>query len=177
MDAIPPGTSETRDGDDHLLRYELRLPHPVVRVWAAVATPEGLPTWLAAADVLEPRIGGAVTLRWLAVPDQWAPPTGDAEGRQTVADGTVTAWDVEHVAEYTVTVHGRIRFHLEPWIEVGTTLRFTNEFRGTDEQRVDRLAGWHHHLELLADALDGRPMTDWSTWTADRWRELREEYA
>ncbi|WP_406271846.1 hypothetical protein OHT93_21850 [Streptomyces sp. NBC_00191] len=42
-----------------LLRFELRLPHAVVRVWAAVATPEGMPTWLAAADVLEPRIGGA----------------------------------------------------------------------------------------------------------------------
>lgn len=167
-DVIPHGTSETRHGDDHLLRYELQLPHPVVRVWAAVATPGGLATWLAAADVLEPRLGGAVALRRL---------NADMEGRHAVAEGTVTAWDVEHVAEYTVTVHGRIRFHLEPWIEVGTTLRFTNEFRGTDEQRRDRLAGWHQHLELLADALDGRPVTDWSTWTADRWQELRQTYA
>jgi uncharacterized protein YndB with AHSA1/START domain len=176
-DVIPRGTSETRDGDDRLLRFELPLPHSVVRVWAAVATPEGLPTWLAAADVLEPRLGGAVTLRRLAVPDQGTVPPGDAEWRQTVAEGTVTAWDVEHVAEYTVSVHGRIRFHLEPWVEIGTTLRFTNEFRGTDEQRLDSLAGWHQHFELLADALDGRPMTDWSTWKADRRQELRQSYA
>ncbi|MCX4818581.1 SRPBCC domain-containing protein [Streptomyces sp. NBC_01142] len=167
MDAIPHGTSETRDGGLHLLRYELHLPHPVVRIWAAVATPEGLPTWLAAADVLEPRVGGAVALRWLNT---------NVEGQHTITQGTVTAWDPERVAEYTVAVLGRIRFHLEPSGEDATTVRFTHEFRGTDELRLDCLAGWHQHFELLADALDGRPVTDWSTWTADRWRELRDEY-
>ncbi|WP_405806887.1 SRPBCC domain-containing protein [Streptomyces sp. NBC_00210] len=172
-DAIPHGTSETRDGGVHLLHFELRLPHPVIRTWAAVATPEGLPTWLAAADVLEPRIGGAVALHWL---------NADAEGRHTVAEGTVTAWDMERVAEYTVGVHGRIRFHLERCGAdgtAGTTLRFTNEFRGTDELRLDNLAGWHHHFELLAAALEGRPMTgaDWDAWTPDRWEQLRSQYA
>jgi uncharacterized protein YndB with AHSA1/START domain len=170
---ISHGTSETRDGGIHLLHFELRLPHPVVRVWAAVATPEGLPTWLAAADVLEPRIGGVVILHWL---------NADSQGRHTVAQGTVTAWDMERVAEYTVSVHGRIRFHLEPFgareSANGTVVRFTNEFRGTDELRLDRLAGWHHHFELLADALDGHPMTatDWAQWTPGRWQELRDQY-
>ncbi|MEV6398430.1 SRPBCC domain-containing protein [Streptomyces sp. NPDC051907] len=165
---IPHGISEPREGGVHLLRFELPLPHPVVRVWAAVATPEGLPTWLAAADVLEPRVGGVVVLRWL---------NADDEGRQTVAEGQVTAWDMERVVEYTVSVHGRLRFHLEHAAKGGTTLRFTHELQGTDPQRLDALAGWHMHFELLADALDGQPTTDWSTWTPARWQELREQYA
>jgi uncharacterized protein YndB with AHSA1/START domain len=177
-DVIPHGTVETRDDGTHLLRYELRLPHPVIRVWAAVATPEGLPAWLCAADVLEPRVGGAVMLRRLTAPDQETPPAGDAGGsRRTVAEGRVTAWDLERVAEYTVSGHGRIRFHLEPHGDSGTVLRFTNGLRCDDGVLPDRLACWHNHFELLVDALEGRPMTDWALWTPKRRRQLRDAYA
>ncbi|MFF5976875.1 SRPBCC domain-containing protein [Streptomyces sp. NPDC012769] len=165
MSEIPRGRCETHDGDAHLLRYVVELPHPMVRVWAAVATPEGLPQWLCAADPLEPRLGGRVTLRWF---------TSD-----TVVSGRVTAWDPEYVAEYTVDPpHGRIRFHLEPGrpdAAGSTVLRFTAEFHGPREARPATLAAWHEHLERLRDALDGRP-TDWLDWTADRLEELRERY-
>ncbi|MFD7229974.1 SRPBCC domain-containing protein [Streptomyces sp. NPDC059881] len=171
-EAIPYGTGETRDGDDgttHVLHFVLHLPHPVVRVWAAVATPEGLPQWLAAADLLEPHLGGGVTLRWL---------NAEGEGAGTVVSGRVTAWDMEAVAEYTVEVHGRVRFHMEPAPadSLATVLRFTNEFTGSDERRLDNLAGWHQHFEYLSDALDGRP-ADWAAWTPDRFQHLRAEYA
>ncbi|MGN9794260.1 SRPBCC domain-containing protein [Streptomyces sp. OZ13] len=166
-DVIPHGSVETRDDGTHLLRYELHLPHPVIPVWAAVATPEGLPTWLCAADVLEPRVGGAVRLRRL---------DADAEGRHTVAEGHVTAWDVERVAEYTVSVHGRIRFHLEPHREGSTVVRFTNGLRCDDDVLPDCLACWHNHFELLDDALGGRPTTDWAGWTPKRRQELRDYY-
>ncbi|MDH2391763.1 MULTISPECIES: SRPBCC domain-containing protein [Streptomyces] len=167
-EAIPYGTSETRDGE-HALHFLLHLPHPVVYVWAAVATPEGLPQWLAVADLLEPRLGGGVTLRWLGA---------GAEGRRTVVSGQVTAWERESVAEYTVELHGRVRFHMEPppADSFATVLRFTNQFRGDDDFRLDCLADWHRHFELLDDALDGRP-ADWSAWSPDRWQRLREEYA
>ncbi|MGW0909278.1 SRPBCC domain-containing protein [Streptomyces sp. NPDC002853] len=160
---IGQGTSRT-DGSTQHLGYELHLPHPVDDVWAAVATPEGLPGWLAAADVFEPRLGGAVSLRWL---------NGDESATHS---GTVTAWDPERIAEYTIDLHGRCRFHLEAAEgRAGTTLRFTNEFEGDDELRLDCLAGWHNHFEFLVDALDGRPK-DWSTWSLDPWRELRATY-
>ncbi|MGW5424528.1 SRPBCC domain-containing protein [Streptomyces sp. NPDC003943] len=166
MSEIPRGRAETHDIDEHLLRYVVDLPHPMPMVWAAVASPEGLPSWLCAADPLEPRLGGRVTLRWL---------NGDTE-----VSGRVTAWDPEYVAEYTVgPPHGRIRFHLEPGrpdAAGSTVLRFTADFHGTREAKLDMLAGWHDHLERLAAALDGRP-TDWRDWTDARWRQLREGYA
>ncbi|QEU92626.1 SRPBCC domain-containing protein [Streptomyces kanamyceticus] len=159
---IGQGTSRTEGPTQHL-HFALRLPHPVGKVWAAVATPGGLPGWLAAADVFEPRLGGAVTLRWLN--------GGDA----AVHSGLVTAWDPDVVAEYTIDLHGRCRFHLEPVGGAATTVRFTNEFDGDDALRLDCLAGWHDHFELLADVLDGRPK-DWSAWSTDRWQELRDAY-
>jgi uncharacterized protein YndB with AHSA1/START domain len=161
-DAIAHGTSTTR-GNTHVLRFALHLPHSLEQVWSAVATPRGLRGWLAAADVLEPRLGGAVTLRWL---------NGESDSTHS---GTVTAWEVQRVAEYTIDLHGRVRFHLEPVGSQSAVVRFTNEFQGPDSLRLDCLAGWHHHFELLYDALEGAPK-DWSTWTLDRWQELRTAY-
>ncbi|MEU1378101.1 SRPBCC domain-containing protein [Streptomyces triculaminicus] len=163
----PYGASETK-GDIHVLRYELSIPYPVDEVWAAIATPEGLPTWLAVADPFEQREGGAITLRWQNT---------DAKGHATVAPGRVTAWDPTQLVEYTVEIHGRVRFELErgPLGVGGTLLHFTNEMTGPDDVRLDCLAGWHHHFEYLLQALGGQP-ADWSQWTMDRWRELRERY-
>ncbi|MGX1883652.1 SRPBCC domain-containing protein [Streptomyces sp. NPDC055287] len=166
-DVIGPGTIEYRAHTD-VLRFTLNLARPVHLVWPVVATPAGLRGWLAAAEPLEPRLGGAVTLRWLNTDDS---------GGSTVAEGTVTAWDLEHVAEYTVAGHGRIRFHVAPaGATNGTVLRFTNEVTTAGEpDRLSRLAGWHQHLEHLAEALEGRPQ-DWSSFTPDRYRELYAAY-
>ncbi|MFF1836142.1 SRPBCC domain-containing protein [Streptomyces sp. NPDC058231] len=163
---IERGTTETR-GDEHVLRFTLRLPHPVPRVWAAVASSEGLARWLGAADPFEPYIGGAVTLR-LA-------PAGQETEVRTVS-GTVTAWDVERVAEYTLdSGRGRTRFHLEPPRGEDVVLRFTNEFRGDDARRLDRLTDWHSRFERLAAALDGEAAAGPDRPPAG-WRELRESY-
>ncbi|MCX5391381.1 SRPBCC domain-containing protein [Streptomyces sp. NBC_00094] len=164
MSEIPRGRCETHDGDAHLLRYVIEFPHPPADVWEAVAGAEGLRGWLCEADPLEPRLGGRVTLRWL---------NSDAE-----VSGRVTAWDPEYVAEYTVDPpFGRIRFHLEPGSGGGgsTVLRFTCDFRGTREGRLDCMAGWHDHFERLAASLAGQP-SDWAAWSPERWRHLRELY-
>lgn len=179
-DVIGPGTCEHRAHTD-VFRFTLNLAHPVHRVWPAVATPAGLRGWLAAAEPLEPRLGGAVTLRWLNSDDGGDSGEGTGGGGTGAAgtggEGTVTAWDVEHVAEYTVAVHGRIRFHLAPAGQTnGTVLRFTNEVAVPGEaERLSRLAGWHQHLEYLVEFLDGR-RKDWSAWTLDRYRELYAAY-
>ncbi|MFD9518910.1 SRPBCC domain-containing protein [Streptomyces sp. NPDC059979] len=162
MSLVSHATSERRGEDQWLLRFELHLPCAYADLWPALTTQDGLRGWLAAADVLERRLGGAVTLRWLN--------TG------TVATGRVTAWDVERVAEYTVGEHGRIRFHLEAVGTDSTVLRFVNERGGPEEVRLDCLAGWHEHFELLESAMAGRP-ADWSAWTDTRWARLREAYA
>jgi uncharacterized protein YndB with AHSA1/START domain len=128
--AIEEGITETR-GDTRTLHYLLRFPQPVENVWTAVAAPEGLRGWLAAAEVFEPRLGGAISLHG-------------------IGSGRITAWDVERVAEYTVEGRGRIRFHLEPGVPEGTTVRFTHELE------EEREPGWRARFERLLSALDAQ---------------------
>ncbi|KOG72843.1 SRPBCC domain-containing protein [Streptomyces flaveolus] len=127
--SIAQGTSQTH-GNTHILHFVVRLPQRMEDVWRALATPEGLASWFTAADVLEPRLGGAVTLRDLG-------------------DGQVTAWDVDRVAEYTVEGGGRLRFHLERDGEDGSVLRFTHEFQGEEESEQR----WRNRFERLIEAL------------------------
>ncbi|MEU8435833.1 SRPBCC domain-containing protein [Streptomyces sp. NPDC029216] len=162
MSPVSHATSEPRGPGRWLIRFELHVPYAYEALWPFLTTGDGLQSWLAAADVLERRLGGAVTLRWLN--------TG------TTVSGQVTAWDVERVVEYTVSEHGRLRFHLEPVGTDSTVIRFLNERGGSDEERLDCLAGWHDHFEMLEAALAGHP-ADWPSWTDTRWSELRASYA
>ncbi|WP_030610846.1 SRPBCC domain-containing protein [Streptomyces fulvoviolaceus] len=133
--SIEQGTSQTH-GNTHILHFLVRLPRPMEQVWPALATAEGLAGWFTPAHVLEPRLGGAVTLRDLG-------------------EGRVTAWDVERVAEYTVGDGGRIRFHLERDGEDGAALRFTHEFRGDGESEQRWRARFERLIALLeADLKD-----------------------
>ncbi|WP_324786413.1 SRPBCC domain-containing protein [Streptomyces sp. H51] len=130
--SIEQGTSQTH-GNTRILHFLVRLPRPMEQAWPALATPEGLAEWFTAADVLEPRLGGEVSLRDLG-------------------DGQVTAWDVDRVAEYTLRGGGRVRFHLERAGEDGCLLRFTHEFQGEHESE----ARWRARFERLIDVLETR---------------------
>ncbi|MEU5078859.1 MULTISPECIES: SRPBCC domain-containing protein [Streptomyces] len=127
--SIAQGSSQTH-GNTHILHFVVRLPRRMEDVWPAVSTPEGLAGWWTPAEVLEPRLGGAVTLGGLG-------------------SGHVTAWDVDRVAEYTVEGGGRIRFHLEREGEDGSALRFTHEFQG--EEETERR--WRDRFERLIELL------------------------
>ncbi|MFF2517907.1 SRPBCC domain-containing protein [Streptomyces sp. NPDC058086] len=129
---IEEGATETREDGTRVLHYLLRFPQPVENVWKAVATPEGLRAWLAEAEVFEPRLGGAVTLRG-------------------IGSGRITAWDVERIAEYTVEGRGRIRFHLEPTRPSGTTVRFTHESPSDEDP------GWRQRFDGLVAHLASAP--------------------
>jgi uncharacterized protein YndB with AHSA1/START domain len=161
------GTLETRDGR-HVMRYERRLAQPVERVWAALTEPRELRGWLADADI-ELVEGGRVQLRWLNTDDQ---------GNRAVADGTVTALDPPRLLELDTDPHGTLRWELRE-ADGGTALTFTVSVPAPNEGVDLARAGWHIHLEHLADALDGRPV-DWSAWDAEhkpRWQEHYERYA
>jgi uncharacterized protein YndB with AHSA1/START domain len=160
------GTLETRDGR-HVMRYERRLAHPIDRVWAALTQPTELRGWLADADI-ELVEGGRVQLRWLNTDD---------EGNSAVADGTVTALDAPRLLELDTDPHGILRWELREG-DGGTALTFTVSVPAPNEAVDLARAGWHIHLEHLADALDGRPV-DWPAWRTGhrpRWEQIHRSY-
>lgn len=161
------GRLETRDGR-HVMRYERRLAHPIERVWAALTDPSELRGWLADADI-ELAEGGRVQLRWLNTDD---------EGNRAVADGRVSAVDPPRLLELDIEPHGVLRWELREDGDA-TALTLTVSVPAPNEGVDLARAGWHIHLEHLADALDGRPV-DWPAWSTEhrpRWQEIHDAYA
>jgi uncharacterized protein YndB with AHSA1/START domain len=158
------GSLRTIDGRD-VLKYERRLEHSVERVWDAITRPAEIVQWLAEAE-LEPVEGGKVVLRWLNTPEQ------------TVARGTVTAFEPPRLLELDTEVHGILRWELEEEGD-GCRLVFTASVPAEVEPNLKVLAGWHIHLDHLAEALEGRPQ-DWSRWMEDQlpqWQVYHDRYA
>lgn len=162
------GVLERLGDDSQVLRFERRLAHPVERVWAALTEPEQLAGWLADADI-DLVAGGRVELRWLNT---------DQDGNQAVARGTITSLEPPRLLEMDTDIHGQLRWQLRP-DGAGCVLTFSAAVQLPEDLLPIVSAGWHIHLDHLADALAGRPIR-WPTWTRDywgRWEELRDGYA
>lgn len=142
-------------GDVHHRRV---IPAPIAAVWAALTEPEQWRVWMGAdAAELDPRRGGAVSLRW---------PDGDRMA------GEVTEWDPPRVLEYTwheLDDRGRVRFELEETPE-GTVLTFDHSGIPMS-MLVGMSAGWHAHLDWLRAHVT-RAEFDFGP----RYRELRPLY-
>jgi uncharacterized protein YndB with AHSA1/START domain len=173
------GTVELIDGR-HVLNFERSLAHPVERVWAALTEPGELAGWLAEAD-LDLVEGGSIVLRWqnhvteedaerygIELPEDYSGPP--------VIHGTITRLDPPRLVEWDTEGHGLLRWELRAQGD-GCVLTFTNTLPPDADFPIPQsLAGWHGHLELLEDALAGRP-ADWPNWPIERWAEVRDRYA
>jgi hypothetical protein len=100
------------------------------------------------------------------------------EKAEEVATGTVTVLEPRRVLELDTDSFGVLRWELREELP-GSVLTFTNALPAhfEDEMAPQTLAGWHSHLDLLAEALDGHPMLDWSKQSLDEWARLRDRYA
>ena len=162
------GTVRTTDDGSRELRFERFFDHPVERVWAAITEPDQMVGWWAEGE-LDLRLGGRVVLRWL---------NSDDDGNQAVLHGAITEIDAPRVFEIEGEPHGVLRFDLCPEDDC-THLIFTNVVPAPDEVVPMALAGWHIHLDHLAEALAGTPV-DWERWDEQHrpaWGELHERYA
>ena len=98
----------------------------------------------------------------------------DERGNRAVMHGVITALDPPRLLEIEGDIHGMLRFELAPDGD-GTRLTFTSTLELPEEFRTKVLAGWHWHLDALAEALDGKAV-DWPNWPYDQWERIHEEY-
>ena len=157
------GTLEQRDGRD-VLRFERRLNHPIDRVWEALTQPGELIAWWGAAEV-ELVEGGRFDVRWLNT---------DEDGNGAERKAVITRLEPPHLIETSGEPHGVLRFELRPEGE-GTVLTFTSTVELPEEFRTRVLAGWHYHLDALAEALDGRRV-ELVELPNDGWQRVHERY-
>lgn len=161
------------------IRFERLLPGPIERVWAYLTESDKKAKWLAAGEV-EPRVGGKVEFRFKhgnlsenddPIPEKYK----DMEGG-TYFEGQVTKWNPPRLLSYTwgegTGAESEVTFELTP---AGEKVRLTLTHRRLGDD-ADILAsvgsGWHTHLGILADQLNGNdPKGFWQVHAA-----LEKEY-
>jgi uncharacterized protein YndB with AHSA1/START domain len=145
------------------VRFERTLPGPVERVWAFLTEAEKRALWLAG-GAMELRVGGRVELRFrhgdlspIAAP---TPARFAAYEEGDSLRGTVTACEPPHLLAFTwgegKERPSEVTFELEA---AGGDVRLTVTHRrlGDDRAVLANVAGgWHTHLAILADRLQGR---------------------
>lgn len=157
------GILETREDGKAVVRFERHLAHPVERVWSALTEPGELIRWWGDAQV-DLREGGRFDMRWLNVDD---------EGNRAEMHATITRLEPPHVLETSGDMHGVLRWELRPE-DGGTLLTFSSTLELPEEFRTKVLAGWHMHLDCLAEALEGGRAD--LVNISGRWEPIHERY-
>jgi uncharacterized protein YndB with AHSA1/START domain len=151
------------------VRLQRLLPGPIERVWAYLTESDLRRQWLAAGPMdLTP--GGVVELTWRndeLSPDETRPDSMPAEHSMT---SRIIRAEPPRLLAFTWN-SGEVRFDLEPQGDE-VLLTVTHQRLPDRGAMLSVSAGWHAHLDVLADKLAGRAAAPfWSKWT-----RLRAEY-
>ncbi len=161
------------------LRIERLLPGPIERVWQYLTDSDKRATWLAAGNV-EQRVGGKVdhTFRNSELsPEQDIPPPKYSSCAGDVPMlGEVTACEPLRLLSYIWNkgsdVESEVSFELVAQQD-SVKLTVTHRRLTNAEERLSVAGGWHTHLNILRDRLEGKtPEGFWKVHT-----RLEQEYA
>lgn len=160
--------------DASTVRFERMLPGPIERVWNYIVDSDKRRRWLCAGDI-GPGNGGHVDMLFhneslsrqadIEVPEKYR----DMPSKMQFS-GTVTHWDpprsVSHTWDFDDEESSEVTYELE---EVGDRVRLVLTHRRLEsgDTILSVSAGWHTHLDILADVLEGRePRAFWKTHSA-----------
>jgi uncharacterized protein YndB with AHSA1/START domain len=159
------------------VRLARSLPGPIDRVWAHLTESDKRGTWLAS-GAMEMRIGGRVQLDFHHAALS-AEKTAPAKYRQyeggVSLHGHITRLEPPHLLAYTWNekdgVASEVTFELTPQGD-RVLLELTHRRLPDQAEMISVAGGWHTHLGILIDNLEGRePRPFWSTHA-----KLEEEY-
>jgi uncharacterized protein YndB with AHSA1/START domain len=170
----PHGTFTERGA----VRFERLLPGPAERLWAYLTDSDKRGQWLAT-GAMEPWVGGRIEhiFRHADLSPTLEPlPERYQHMKEGHAfTGRITRYEPPHVLAYTwgdAPDASEVTFELSPRGE-DVLLVLTHRRLGARRERVSVASGWHTHLGLLEDRLQGQvPRPFWSTHSA-----LEAEYA
>lgn len=164
----------TAPGTVHIERL---LPGPIERIWAYLTESDKRGQWFASGDA-ELKAGGRIELIFrnsdLTRNDDPAPAKYAREAGEVSMAGRITQCEPPHLLAFTWGDESasEVRFELT---ERGNKVLLAITHTGLDafDARISIAGGWHTHLGILADRLEGRePEGFWRTHT-----RLEAEYA
>ena len=147
------------------VRFERLLPGPIERVWAYVTESEKRAKWLAGGEI-DLRVGGHVALHFRHAdldprPDAF-PEKYKAYRNGATIEGRVTRCEPPRLLAFTCGMPGgaehapdsEVTFELAPRGNK-VTLMLTHRRLGGRDMMVSVSAGWHVHLGIMSDLLNG----------------------
>lgn len=164
----PDNMNEQRMGEliaPNTIRFQRVLPGPIERVWSYLVDPDKRGRWLAT-GAMEERLGGALRLEWLhrnmdVAPEPIPEKFKNLENGHTM-DSRITRFDPPHVLGFQwgkrVEALSEVIIELR---EQGKDVVLTLTHAGLPD-RKDLLGvsgGWHVHLDVLVEHLNGRTST------------------
>lgn len=152
------------------VRLRRVLPGPIERVWAYLTESEKRGRWLAS-GAMELRVGGPVELNFHnseLTPHGEAPPERFKSAECSAVRGRITRCDPPRLLSYTwgedPKDSSEVSFELTPQGD-NVLLELTHRRLPDRTQMVSVAGGWHTHLGILIDRLNGRePLPFWSTY-------------
>jgi uncharacterized protein YndB with AHSA1/START domain len=154
------------------VHIERLLPGPIERVWSYLTDSDKRGSWLAAGD-MELRVGGRVqfTFRNSTLTDNDDPPPAKyaEHANESHMHGRVIACEPPRLLSYTwgeaSGEASEVSFELTAQGDK-VRLRVTHSHLPNRGYMVGVSGGWHTHLGVLADRLEGRASTGfWRTFT------------
>lgn len=161
------------------VRFERTLPGPIERVWAFLTESDKRAQWLAAGE-MDLRIGGDAehVFRNSELTENDDPPPAKYAkyGAESRMRGRITACEPPRLLAYTwgesSGEDSEVRFELSTHGDE-VKLVLTHSRLPNREEMLSVAGGWHTHLDILVDRLNGRtPPGFWTTHT-----RLEAEYA
>ena len=154
------------------LRLQRVLPGPVERVWAYLTESEKRGKWLARGP-MELRVGGRVELNFRNAelsPHQETPPDRYRNKGAGSLRGRITRCDPPRLLSYTWNedsdTPSEVTFELTPQ-GADVVLVLTHRRLGDRAAMLSVAGGWHTHLGILIDHMNGRePRPFWSTYAS-----------
>ena len=155
------------------VRFQRLLPGTLEQVWQFLTDGDKRGLWLAGGST-EPRLGGRVTLEFhnsglSSLPDDPPPEKYADLPEHMFYEGVVTAW--EPMTRFSHTWVGddgensEVTYELES-LDEGVLLTLTHR-RLSTEMLTGVLGGWHTHLDILINVMQGlEPQPFWRAHTA-----------
>lgn len=142
------------------VRIERVLPGPIDRVWRYLTDPDKRRLWLAS-GAMDQKSGGAVDLVFrnsdLTENDDPAPPKYEAIAVEARLRGRISLCTPPTTLAFSWGEDGgsEVRFDLTPQ-GADVAMVVTHRRLGERNEMLSVAAGWHTHLDILADRLAGR---------------------
>jgi len=155
------------------VRFERLLPGPIERVWSYLVDGDKRAQWLCGGDT-DAAVGGNIELRFHNAtisdePDDPPPEKYRAMNEKVRYHGTITRYEAPTVLAHTWEFEETASEVCYELSEAGDQVRLviTHSRLDSAEELAGACGGWHTHLGILSDLLEGRPRRAfWKTHTA-----------